>query len=549
MRPLLQHASRLIRHNALFLPTTHRNSQPLSSILHAASGSPSIYLQCQFRKSSLLVSADNRRFVASILDSKLTQHRSLSSSRTDSEKPIELPGPSTETKYSSDTEKPIELPGPSAETKSPSDTEPSLVTDSQLQSPEATNPESQPRSEAVTKHQKDEDTINRVPDEDLPSHRERQRWDLSKQFSKLMDELLPKLAIVTQKVNTYTGTDYSGIAALRREIKEQEKFVKSRRVKVEEAKQALDEAHAQQASSQKEVVGLLERKHSWSAADLERYMSLIRSEHLNDQAVNAAKENVQAAETALEEARTHLEKRERAQYHEEQIWSDTIRRNSTWVTFGLMGVNIFLLLASLLFIEPWRRRRMVREIRSALDEHKIAMQPAMAAESVTPAQQKPAPPTETQSTSPIQDQAIELVELPSASPVDTQSTPATEVGITATVQPTAKTQETIEVPDESLTMLPGAVEPALDNEACIMSEAAEGSEIARETEPSAEEEAQELTPSWAYWKNKITAEAEDLISERPISIRKVDYTAAILQGVCAGAFIAGSILLVLIKRN
>jgi sensitive to high expression protein 9 len=36
-----------------------------------------------------------------------------------------------------------------------------------------------------------------------------------------MDDLLPKLAIVTQKVNTYTGTDYSGIEALRREIKDQ----------------------------------------------------------------------------------------------------------------------------------------------------------------------------------------------------------------------------------------------------------------------------------------------------------------------------------------
>lgn len=36
-----------------------------------------------------------------------------------------------------------------------------------------------------------------------------------------MDELLPKLATVGQKVNTFTGTDYSGIEALRREIKEQ----------------------------------------------------------------------------------------------------------------------------------------------------------------------------------------------------------------------------------------------------------------------------------------------------------------------------------------
>jgi sensitive to high expression protein 9 len=40
-------------------------------------------------------------------------------------------------------------------------------------------------------------------------------------MSEIMDELLPKLAVVTQKVNTYTGTDYSSIAALKREIQEQ----------------------------------------------------------------------------------------------------------------------------------------------------------------------------------------------------------------------------------------------------------------------------------------------------------------------------------------
>ena len=65
------------------------------------------------------------------------------------------------------------------------------------------------------------DNIARVPDDQLPSHRERQRWSLSKRFSEAMDELLPKLAVVTHKVNTYTGTDYSGVEALRQEIIEQ----------------------------------------------------------------------------------------------------------------------------------------------------------------------------------------------------------------------------------------------------------------------------------------------------------------------------------------
>jgi sensitive to high expression protein 9 len=84
-------------------------------------------------------------------------------------------------------------------------------------------PPDTPQEEPPTSPNKDEplEDIARVPDEQLPSHRERQRWNLSKRFSEAMDELLPKLATVTQKVNTYTGTDYSGVEALRREIKDQ----------------------------------------------------------------------------------------------------------------------------------------------------------------------------------------------------------------------------------------------------------------------------------------------------------------------------------------
>lgn len=62
--------------------------------------------------------------------------------------------------------------------------------------------------------------VEPVPEDQLPSHHHARRWDLSKRFQELMDDVLPKLAVVTRKVNTYTGTDYSGIEALKREIKD-----------------------------------------------------------------------------------------------------------------------------------------------------------------------------------------------------------------------------------------------------------------------------------------------------------------------------------------
>jgi sensitive to high expression protein 9 len=271
-----------------------------------------------------------------------------------------------------------------------------------------------------------------------------------------------------------------------------EQLVKSRHAAVQEAKASVDTAHAQRAASQKEVVGLLERKHSWSAADLERYMTLIRSEHVNDQAVQAAKDAVTTAEHSLDEARTRLEKRERAQYHEEQIWSDTIRRNSTWVTFGLMGVNIAILLVNLVAVEPWRRKRLVREIRSALDEKT----------------------------------------LPAA--VESTLTSAADIkkDIDAVVEPAGIALEDIEQ---------GLADESSPFKSPEVSESSLG-QISANGSVGTLEASQPWTLNWAK------AHLKALVSDQQISIRKVDVTAVALEAATAGALLAGLAVMLLKSR-
>ena len=63
--------------------------------------------------------------------------------------------------------------------------------------------------------------VHEVPDSQLPSHREAQRWTSSKQLQEFMDRVMHKATLAGQHINNLTGTDYSGIAALRQEIKEQ----------------------------------------------------------------------------------------------------------------------------------------------------------------------------------------------------------------------------------------------------------------------------------------------------------------------------------------
>jgi sensitive to high expression protein 9 len=336
-------------------------------------------------------------------------------------------------------------------------------------------------------------------------------------MSHLMDNFLTKATLASQQINTYTGTDFSGIEALRNEIVAQEKQVKARHAAVTAQKDKHMEAHVKQASSQKEIVSLLERKSSWLPSDLERYMTLVRSEHLDEQAVQKAKEDLAEAERDLEDTRAMLEKLERKQYHEEQIWSDTIRRNSTWVTIGLMGVNIFLLLAQIIFFEPYRRRKIVREMKEALDERGMA----------GPGVLQAASPSE------VMKQVAEA-EKPKEVPVEVVETDATIEPVPVAVQPveTVAPVEAAPVP---------AVEPVSSIEESTL--AADPSPV--EQAPVSIWKQLELATSWEQRLEISKAAFFDLFSERVVQLKQVDVTTIALQGAASGIAAMGVLFLLL----
>lgn len=193
MRPLLQHASRSLFANVVPQAPQRVSNATFTNFAKKVSKPPSICWSCQFHASSIVHNRNPRP--RGLLSFGIAFHRPTRrpfSSKHDLGK---------ETSSKSTEGVPETAPSPHHGDASPS-----------ISAPEIT-----PKSNTSTV----EDTIARVPAEALPSHREGQRWDFSKRISELMDELLPKIAQVTQKVNTYTGTDYSSIEALRQEIKEQ----------------------------------------------------------------------------------------------------------------------------------------------------------------------------------------------------------------------------------------------------------------------------------------------------------------------------------------
>lgn len=356
--------------------------------------------------------------------------------------------------------------------------------------------------------------------ESLPSAFAHRRTEISRRMSHLMDNFLTKATAASQQINTYTGTDFSGIEALRSEIVAQEKQVKLRHAAVNTQKDKHMEAHVKQASSQKEIVSLLERKSSWSPSDLERYMTLVRSEHLDEQAVQKAKEDLAEAERDLEDGRAMLEKLERKQYHEEQIWSDTIRRNSTWVTIGLMGVNIFLLLAQIIFFEPYRRRKIVREMKAALDERSMVVpglvQAAAAPEVVA---------------------QVDAVEQP-------EEVPAEVVETEAKVEPVVLVEEPADTitPAEPVEAVPEAVEATL----VIADEAVlNGNIIPNEIATESVWKQLEQAKSWEQRLEISKAAFLDLFSDRHVQLKQVDVTTIALQGAASGIATVGLLFLLL----
>ncbi|RDL39959.1 Sensitive to high expression protein 9 [Venustampulla echinocandica] len=209
---------------------------------------------------------------------------------------------------------------------------------------------------------------------DLPSAEDGRRSALTKRFSHVMDHLQGNLFIASQRINDLTG--YSGIEALKSKITALEKQLQEAQESVRSSRIVYKTTIADRASTQREVTGLLARKDTWTPVDLERFTALYRMDHSNEQAVQEAATRLADAEREAEHAASKLSSSILSRYHEEQIWSDKIRRMSTWGTWGLMGVNVLLFLVFQFGFEPWRRRRLVHgfeeKVRQALDQEKLA---------------------------------------------------------------------------------------------------------------------------------------------------------------------------------
>lgn len=125
-----------------------------------------------------------------------------------------------------------------------------------------------------------------------------------------------------------------------------------------QAKGAYDTAVIQRAKSQREVNDLLQRKGTWTDADVSRFTELVRQDHVFEQEEARAKAAANESEDAVELEFSELMRVILNRYHEEQVWADKIRSASTYGSLAVLGINVLVFVSAVLFVEPWKRHKL-----------------------------------------------------------------------------------------------------------------------------------------------------------------------------------------------
>lgn len=187
----------------------------------------------------------------------------------------------------------------------------------------------------------------------------------------LLDDSQNRIKTLAKALNQITG--YTKIEEHKAAVQQLERDVKDARIAVRSAKKQFTDAIEKRSALQREVNELLTRKNNWSPADVERFTELYKSDHENQQNEANSKENLENAEQALDNVQLKLGTKILTRYHEEQLWSDKIRQALTWGTWIITGVNICLFAVATFFVEPWKRRRLVKafhdEVQQQFDEY------------------------------------------------------------------------------------------------------------------------------------------------------------------------------------
>ncbi|KAJ2733650.1 sensitivity to high expression protein she9 [Coemansia sp. BCRC 34962] len=171
-------------------------------------------------------------------------------------------------------------------------------------------------------------------------------------------------------LNQLTG--YDRIAEHKQRVQDTGKAFQEARLHLDNIKIRHAQVIQARMSSQREINSLLQRKHLWNDDDVARFTGLYRDEHQAESIEIAAGRELRDTEALVDKKYDDLVAAIRERYHEEQIWSDKIRRASTYGTWAVLFMNIIALFLAQAIFEPRKRRKIVagvgERLAAAMDE-------------------------------------------------------------------------------------------------------------------------------------------------------------------------------------
>ncbi|EPE07000.1 mitochondrial inner membrane protein [Ophiostoma piceae UAMH 11346] len=435
---------------------------------------------------------------------------------------------------------PIAAPAPAQEPKIEASAEPALDAKPSPAAETTTTSESETPS---PKTEKKSDTSSDTSSDSastwsLPSYAESRRFALNARFSRFMDDFQGRLFVASQALSDLTG--YSAIEQMKAHNAQLEAELATAQADLRVTRRAYQAVNERRAATQREVTTLLARKDSWTPPDLERFTSLYRQDHELETNAQQAVERLKEAEADEARLSAAVTSGILKRYHEEQVWSDRIRRQSTWGTWGLMAVNILLFIVLQFFAEPWRRRRLMRGIAEAesdvLEDVRKELTHVRTVLASVSAVTGTAPSSPVAATASVGSAAATV-----SAPAPAESTVATGESRTEGVPVAAEAatplpQQAAYKPSPSTPSSSSSASPRLSAHLARISAASASAYAAW---PWSWHDIKEFGTDPQYWK----AWASDLCSDRPVSLRMRDVSLLALQSAAAGAAVVGSILI------
>lgn len=178
-----------------------------------------------------------------------------------------------------------------------------------------------------------------------------------KVLKKKLDDIPVLLSNANKSINEVTG--YDTIQSLKSSIKSIEIELYQDRISLERESKKLKLISVRQNDTQNLINDLLSRKSTWSPIDLKSFTETYNENQQNLQDLENQKQKVESLEKKVKIMEQDVHNLILKRYHEEQIWSDKIRKLSTYGTLLLLVINLLSFFALHLLFEPRKRRRLV----------------------------------------------------------------------------------------------------------------------------------------------------------------------------------------------